>query len=122
MFSPRGVSIVPVSAASISARPSEESGRKIARISAEMNLSPGQFVIQAAEAIIAMIEAPEPCEPKLVRALRILRRHKATFADKERALGDVKVFYETVNSAPTVVAEEVPEAGSENGRKSRAKR
>ena len=79
-----------MSAPSISARPSEAAWKKIERIAAEMNVSPGQLLLACADATIAMIESLEPRVPRLVTAARVLRANHATFVDEERAFSDTR--------------------------------
>lgn len=75
---------VTVAAKPISVRPPQRVEPKIIQIAKELDKSSGQFLSDAAEAIIAMIEAPVPRIPRLVAAARVLRENRATFADPER--------------------------------------
>ena len=65
----------------ITVRPSKELRPFLLKLAKDLDKSEGQILLESAAAILAMIESGEDHVPAMVRAIRVLREHHATFSE-----------------------------------------
>lgn len=108
-------------AKTISVRPRQSAEAKILQLAAELDKSPGQFVADAAEAIVAMVEAREPRMPKIVAVARALRQSGITFLSEPGPVipADTKVLHVEPGDLDPVRAQSPRGASDSAARRSR---
>ena len=68
----------------ITVRPSKELRPFLLKLAKDLDKSEGQILLESAAAILAMIESGEDHVPAMVRAIRVLREHNATFSERRK--------------------------------------
>ena len=71
----------------ITVRPSKELRPLLLKLAKDLDKSEGQILLESAAAILTMIESGEDHVPAMVRAIRVLREHNATFSEPTRMIG-----------------------------------
>ena len=100
----------------ITVRPSKELRPLLLRLAKDLDKSEGQILLESAAAILAMIESGEDHVPAMVRAIRVLREHNATFSEPTRVIGrqllrdkrEVSLYSEISAGHPSAVCADAP--------------
>ena len=100
----------------ITVRPSKEIRPLLLKLAKDLDKSEGQILLESAAAILAMLETGEDHVPQLVRAARVLREHKATYAESAHVIGgpllrdkrEVSLYSEISAGHPTAVCADAP--------------
>ena len=100
----------------ITVRPSKELRPFLLKLAKDLDKSEGQILLESAAAILTMIESGEDHVPAMVRAIRVLREHRATFSDPPHLIGDqlrrdkreVSLYSEISAGHPSAVCAEAP--------------
>ena len=100
----------------ITVRPSKELRPLLLRLAKDLDKSEGQILLESAAAILMMIESGEDHVPAMVRAIRVLREHNATFSEPTRVIGrpllrdkrEVSLYSEISAGHPSAVCADAP--------------
>ena len=100
----------------ITVRPSKELRPFLLKLARDLDKSEGQILLESAAAILAMIESGEDHVPAMVRAIRVLREHKATFSEPPHSIGgqlrrdkrEVSLYSEISAGHPSAVCADAP--------------
>ena len=100
----------------ITVRPSKELRPFLLKLAKDLDKSEGQILLESAAAILAMIESGEDHVPAMVRAIRVLREHHATFSEPPHLVSgqlrrdkrEVSLYSEIRAGHPSAVCAEAP--------------
>ena len=100
----------------ITVRPSKELRPFLLKLAKDLDKSEGQILLESAAAILAMIESGEDHVPAMVRAIRVLREHNATFSEPTKVIGrqllrdkrEVSLYSEISAGHPSAVCADAP--------------
>ena len=100
----------------ITVRPSKELRPLLLRLAKDLDKSEGQILLESAAAILMMIESGEDHVPAMVRAIRVLREHNATFSEPTRVIGrhllrdkrEVSLYSEISAGHPSAICADAP--------------
>ncbi len=103
-------------APTITVRPSKELRPFLLKLAKDLDKSEGQILLESAAAILAMIESGEDHVPAMVRAIRVLREHNATFSEPTQVIGrqllrdkrEVSLYSEISAGHPSAVCADAP--------------
>ena len=71
----------------ITVRPPKDMRPALLKLAKDLDKSEGQILLESAAAILEMLESGEDLVPQIVRAVRVLREHKATFSEPAHRIG-----------------------------------
>ena len=100
----------------ITVRPSRDLRPALLKLARDLDKSEGQILLESAAAILEMIESGEDQVPAMVRAIRVLREHNATFSEPPRLIGgpilrdkrEVSLYSEISAGHPSAVCADAP--------------
>ena len=100
----------------ITVRPSKELRPLLLKLAKDLDKSEGQILLESAAAILEMIESGEDRVPAMVRAIRVLREHHATFSEPPHQIGgqlrrdqrEVSLYSEIRAGHPSAVGADAP--------------
>ena len=100
----------------ITVRPSKEMRPALLRLAKDLDKSEGQILLESAAAILEMLDSGEDLVPQIVRAVRVLREHKATFSQPAHRIGghlrrdlrEVSLYTEIQAGRATAVSADAP--------------
>lgn len=100
----------------ITVRPPKDLRPALLQLAKDLDKSEGQILLESAAAILEMLESGEDRVPQLVRAVRVLREHNATFSEPAYLIGgthrrdrrEVSLYSEIRAGYPSAISAEAP--------------
>ena len=100
----------------ITVRPSKDLRPALLKLAKDLDKSEGQILLESAAAILEMTESGEDRVPAMVRAIRVLREHHATFSEPTHRTGgqlrrdkrEVSLYSEIGAGHPSAICADAP--------------